>query len=63
MEFHFSLDTIKETAIKFWKETSHAKVLAFHGQMGAGKTTFIHALCDVKGIKDTVGSPYFFYYQ
>ena len=27
--------------------------------MGAGKTTFIHALCDVKGVKDVVGSPTF----
>jgi tRNA threonylcarbamoyladenosine biosynthesis protein TsaE len=27
--------------------------------MGAGKTTFIHALCDGKGVKDTVGSPTF----
>ena len=27
--------------------------------MGAGKTTFIHALCDLKGVKDTVGSPTF----
>ena len=27
--------------------------------MGAGKTTFIHALCDVKGVTDTVGSPTF----
>ena len=27
--------------------------------MGAGKTTFIHALCEVKGVKDVVGSPTF----
>ncbi len=27
--------------------------------MGAGKTTFIHALCDVKGVTSTVGSPTF----
>jgi tRNA threonylcarbamoyladenosine biosynthesis protein TsaE len=27
--------------------------------MGVGKTTLIHALCDAKGIKDTVGSPTF----
>jgi len=35
------------------------KIFAFHGEMGAGKTTFIHALCDVKGIKDAVTSPTF----
>jgi len=27
--------------------------------MGVGKTTFIHALCDAKGVKDVVGSPTF----
>ena len=59
MELKFSLDSIKEIATKFWKTAGEAKVLAFHGQIGAGKTTFIHALCDVKGIKDAVGSPTF----
>ena len=39
--------------------TGNTKVFAFHGEMGAGKTTFIHALCDVKGIKDAVTSPTF----
>ncbi|HEY6504081.1 MAG TPA: tRNA (adenosine(37)-N6)-threonylcarbamoyltransferase complex ATPase subunit type 1 TsaE [Chitinophagaceae bacterium] len=59
MEFHFSLKNIRETAEAFWKLAGNTKVLAFHGQMGAGKTTFIHALCDAKGIKDAVGSPTF----
>jgi tRNA threonylcarbamoyladenosine biosynthesis protein TsaE len=27
--------------------------------MGSGKTTFIHALCDIRNVKDTVGSPSF----
>ena len=35
------------------------EVIAFHGDMGSGKTTFIHALCEVKGVKDVVGSPTF----
>jgi tRNA threonylcarbamoyladenosine biosynthesis protein TsaE len=59
MEWEFSLDNIKEIATRFWKTAEGVKVVAFHGQMGAGKTTFIHALCDVKGIKDVVGSPTF----
>jgi len=59
MEWKFSLDTIGEIATMFWKSAGEAKVFAFHGQMGAGKTTFIHALCDAKGIKDVVGSPTF----
>jgi len=59
MELKFSLDNIKEIATRFWKKTGNTKVFAFHGEMGAGKTTFIHALCDVKGIKDAVTSPTF----
>jgi tRNA threonylcarbamoyladenosine biosynthesis protein TsaE len=59
MEWIFSLDNINEVAIQFWKVTGEKKVFAFHGQMGAGKTTFIHALCDAKAVKDVVGSPTF----
>lgn len=59
MEWTFSLDNINEVAIQFWKGAGEKKVFAFHGQMGAGKTTFIHALCDAKGVKDVVGSPTF----
>ena len=59
MEFNFSLATIKDTALDCWKATGENKVLAFHGEMGIGKTTFIHALCDVKEVKDVVGSPTF----
>lgn len=59
MEFIFSLDTINKIATLFWKSTPGVNIYAFHGQMGSGKTTFIHALCDVKGVKDVVGSPTF----
>ena len=59
MVMEFSLDTIKESATLFWKSAGQATVFAFHGSMGAGKTTFIHALCDIKGVKDVVGSPTF----
>jgi tRNA threonylcarbamoyladenosine biosynthesis protein TsaE len=59
MELIFSLDTIRQAATSFWKTAEKATVLAFHGQMGAGKTTFIHALCDIKGVRDVVSSPTF----
>jgi tRNA threonylcarbamoyladenosine biosynthesis protein TsaE len=35
------------------------KIFAFHGAMGAGKTTLIEALCRKKGVKDVMGSPTF----
>jgi tRNA threonylcarbamoyladenosine biosynthesis protein TsaE len=53
------MDTINQVAELFWQSTPGVVVYAFRGQMGSGKTTFIHALCDVKGIKDVVGSPTF----
>lgn len=59
MEWQFSLDSIDLVAKEFWKATEGRMVFAFHGQIGAGKTTFIHALCDAKGVKDVVGSPTF----
>lgn len=59
MELNFSLDTIRNAAEQFWQIAGTETVYAFHGEMGAGKTTFIHALCDVRGVKDVVGSPTF----
>lgn len=59
MDILFKLDDIREIATMFWKEQDQCSVFAFHGDMGAGKTTFIHALCDAKGVKDVVGSPTF----
>jgi tRNA threonylcarbamoyladenosine biosynthesis protein TsaE len=59
MEWQFSLDKINDVAKAFWQAVDGKTVFAFHGPMGAGKTTFIHALCDAKGVKDVVGSPTF----
>jgi tRNA threonylcarbamoyladenosine biosynthesis protein TsaE len=59
MELGFSLNNIKEIATRFWKEFPDSTVFAFHGAMGVGKTTFIHALCDIRNVKDVVGSPTF----
>lgn len=59
MELQYLLSDIKEVATRFWKLADNSTVFAFHGNMGTGKTTFIHALCDVKGVEDVVGSPTF----
>jgi tRNA threonylcarbamoyladenosine biosynthesis protein TsaE len=55
----YELPEIKDAAARFWKAIGDKKNIAFHGSMGAGKTTFIHALCEVKEVKDVVGSPTF----
>ena len=59
MEVNFTLEQIKDTAGKLLAETSNYKVFALHGEMGAGKTTFIHALCLAMGVTDVVTSPTF----
>ena len=59
MELCFHLQEIEMAAQDFWRQFPTGEVFAFHGEMGAGKTTFIHALCNLKGVTDTVGSPTF----
>jgi tRNA threonylcarbamoyladenosine biosynthesis protein TsaE len=59
MDLQFHLKDIHAVASQFWREMEGKKVFAFHGEMGAGKTTFIHALCDEKKVSSTVGSPTF----
>ncbi|MBO9682232.1 MAG: tRNA (adenosine(37)-N6)-threonylcarbamoyltransferase complex ATPase subunit type 1 TsaE [Flavisolibacter sp.] len=54
-----SLDRLENFAEEFWAQAKDKKVFAFHGEMGAGKTTIISALCHYKGTKDVTGSPTF----
>ncbi|NDV94624.1 tRNA (adenosine(37)-N6)-threonylcarbamoyltransferase complex ATPase subunit type 1 TsaE [Dysgonomonas sp. 521] len=54
-----SLDNIDEAAIEFIKAMGDNTVFAFHGEMGAGKTTFIKAICENLGVSDTINSPTF----
>ncbi len=57
--FTYSLNEIDKIAAWFWQQANTPKVTAFHGQMGAGKTTFINALCRVKKVSSPVSSPSF----
>ena len=59
MEWVFRLEEITNIALEWWKAVAGSNVFAFHGEMGSGKTTFIHSLCEVKGVKGTVTSPTF----
>ena len=59
MEWIYHLNDIAQVAKEFWDRQKGPAVFAFHGEMGAGKTSFIHALCEARGVKDVVGSPSF----
>jgi len=57
--FTSNSEGIRDAAAKFLAERGNRIVVALHGQMGAGKTTFVHACCDELHVKDRVGSPTF----
>ena len=54
-----SLDHIHEAAREFIAAMGDNTVFALYGKMGAGKTTFIKALCQKLGVEDVVTSPTF----
>ena len=54
-----SLEYIHEAAHQFVEAMGDHKLFAFYGKMGAGKTTFIKAVCDQLGVTDVVNSPTF----
>lgn len=59
MEVIFSLQNINEAALKVVEQLGNNKVIALHGEMGTGKTTFTNALCKALGVIDVVSSPTF----
>ena len=50
---------IREAARTFIQNMPDSTVYAFYGKMGAGKTTFIKAICQELGVEDEVTSPTF----
>lgn len=53
-----SLDALPQAAAVFLQQND-ARHLAFYGEMGVGKTTFIKALCQAMGVTEVVTSPTF----
>lgn len=59
LQISYSLANIENAVHQFWQYAHQYRVLAFSGEMGAGKTTFIHHLCNLLQVEDTVSSPTF----
>lgn len=57
MDLIYKLEEIKLAADKVFNFSNGKKVWAIWGEMGAGKTTFIRALCENLGVKSAIGSP------
>ena len=53
------LGHIREAAREFIENIGDHTVFAFYGKMGAGKTTFIKAICEELGVEDVIASPTF----
>lgn len=54
-----NLDNIRAAAREFIQHMGEARVFAFYGKMGAGKTTFVKAICEELGVEDVITSPTF----
>ena len=53
------IEHIREAAREFVEHIGDRRVFAFYGKMGAGKTTFVKAICEELGVNDVITSPTF----
>ncbi len=53
------IEHIRESAREFIEHIGDRRVFAFYGKMGAGKTTFVKAICEELGVDDVITSPTF----
>ncbi len=54
-----NLENINSAAREFVEQMGEHTIFAFYGNMGAGKTTFIKAVCEELGVEDVITSPTF----
>jgi tRNA threonylcarbamoyladenosine biosynthesis protein TsaE len=56
---HVALSDLSGVARQCLRDAKGYKIWLLSGEMGAGKTTFVKALCHQLGVTDTMGSPTF----
>ena len=54
-----SIHELPAVAEKFVSRMGGNRIFALRGEMGAGKTTFVKAVCETLGVKDVINSPTF----
>lgn len=54
-----SVDELGAAAAQLLQYASLQKIFLFYGDMGAGKTTFIKAICEKLGVSENTSSPTF----
>ncbi len=59
LTLHSTLDSLPATAQTLLHHVGGQRIWLFEGEMGAGKTTLIKALCAQLGVRDNVTSPTF----
>ncbi len=59
MELIFGIEEINKAADWLLNNSTESKIFAFYGEMGAGKTTFINAVCKQLGTTEPGSSPTF----
>jgi len=57
MKIIYTLKEIEKAVKEVWEYGKPYKVWAFYAEMGSGKTTFIHSLCQFLDVKDAINSP------
>lgn len=59
IELEYIITDLPQVAQILWPYIHQHKIIALYGEMGAGKTTLITALCKIAAVKDRVNSPTF----
>ena len=53
------LEDYPQAAREFIGQMQGARIFAFYGKMGSGKTTLIKSICEELGVEDSINSPTF----